>query len=163
MGSWVESGSAKIAVTSISTISAPPAAPSGFFRQNRHSVAAKLGPPGFAAGTVPTSATLVAMVLSCVPDTRVEPAVEHVDEEVGEDDDDRDEHDERLHDRIVAPENRLHEEAREARQVEDRLGHHEPPDEERELDADHGDHGQQRVLQRVTPHDHALALAFRPR
>src|SRR5262245_56016081 len=120
MGSCVDRGSAKTAVSSISTMSAPPAAPTGFFRQNRTTVATRPGCPARAATTVSAPATLAAMSsLSRVPHARIQPPVEHVDEEIRQHDDDRDEHHQRLDDRIVAPQHRLHEEAREAGQVED--------------------------------------------
>src|SRR5882672_1741075 len=154
IGSCVCKSSAKTAVTSIS---APPAAPSGFFRTKRattvHAPGCRRAPGG----------TAIAAGLTAIPNSRVEDAVQHVHDEVGDDHDDRGEHDEVLDHRIVTPQDRLNQEPRDAGQVEDGLGDHEPADEERELDPDDGDDGQQGVLERVTPDDDAPGLSLRPR
>src|SRR2546428_2417270 len=156
MGSWGCSSSAKIAVSSITSISAPPAAPSGFLRAKR---ARTVQAP--ARGRAPTG-TAIAAGLTAIAHARVEDAVQHVDEQVGEDHDDGDEHHEVLDDGIIAPENRLDQEPGDAGQVEDRLGDHQTADEERELDAADGDHGQQRVLERVKPDVDAPCLPLGP-
>src|SRR6267378_3119545 len=101
---------------------------------------------GASTAVTTTRSTGTSSGLAAIAHARVEHAVEHVDEEVRQDHHDGDEHHEVLHDRVVAPQDRLHEEARDAGQVEHRLGHHQTADEERELDADDGDHGQDRVL-----------------
>src|SRR2546426_2461092 len=72
------------------------------------------------------------MLLTAITHPWVEDPIEHVHEQVRQDDDDRDEHHEVLHDRIVAPQDRLDQEARHARQVEDGLRHDEPADERSE-------------------------------
>src|SRR5213594_4045756 len=159
IGSCVCSHGASTAVSSMTTMMAPPIAPSGLRRTKRPSTVPH---PGRAGAPTTTRSTGMPIGLT-IAHARIEDTVEHDDEEVREDDHDGDEHDEVLHDRIVAPQDRLHEEARDARQVEDRLRHDEPADEERELDADHGDHGQDRVLERVAPDDHAAGLALGPR
>src|SRR6202162_5646726 len=132
MGSWVCSTLAKIAANAISSMMTPPAAPRGFLRQKRRSVTHIPSREGRAAG----AATPTAAPLAAIAHPRVEHAVEHVHGEVREDHDRGDKHDEGLHDRVVAPRDRLDEETRDARQVEDGLGDHEPADQERELDAD---------------------------
>src|SRR5438445_10972518 len=157
IGSCVWRTSAKIAVTSIARINTPPAAPSGFFRAKR-AIAVHVPARGRAPAETATSTRLTA-----IADPRIENAVEHVDQQIGEDHDDGDEHDEVLHDRIITPENRLHQEARDPRQIEDGLGDHEAADEKRELDADDGDDREQRVLERVTPDDDASGLSLGPR
>src|SRR5947208_197088 len=159
IGSCVCSQGASTAVTSMIAVMAPPAAPSGLRRMNRPSVVPH---PGRAGAPTTTRSTGTPTGLATIAHARVEHAVEHVDEEVAEDHHDGDEHHEVLHDRVVAPEDRLHEEARDAGQVEDGLGHHEAADEEGELDADDGDHGQDRVLEGVAPDDHALRLPLGP-
>src|SRR5215471_4534598 len=133
MGSWVWSRSAKIAVITITSISAPPAAPSGFLRTKRATTVQAADRGRAPAGTA------IAAGLTAIADPRVEDAVQHVDDQVRENHDDRGEHDEVLDHRIVTPEDRLHQEACDPRQVEDGLGHHEPADEKCELDADDGD------------------------
>src|SRR4029077_17855549 len=159
MGSWVWSWLENTAVSRITSIRKPPMAPSGFLRQNRPSTVH--APGRRRASATPGASTPSGLV--AIADARVEEAVEHVHEEVREDDHDRDEHHQGLHDRVVPPQDRLHQEAREPGQVEDGLGHHEAADEERELDADHGHHRQDRVLERVAPDDDAAGLALGPR
>ena len=65
----------------------------------------------------------------------------------------RDQHDQGLGQRVVAVRDRLDEQQAEAVQVEHLLGDHEPAEQERELEADHGQHRQHRVLQRVARED----------
>ena len=72
-----------------------------------------------------------------------------IDEEIHRDDDDGDEHDKILHDRIIARADRLDEKARDAGNVEHGLGDDEPADQKRGLDADDSDDRQQCVAQRV--------------
>src|ERR1044071_1998832 len=143
IGSCVCSTLAKMAVNTMRTMMKPPAAPSGFLRQKRSSAS---GLPGSAerAGAATTTTPLAA-----IAHPRVEHTVEHVHGEIGDDHHHGDEHDEGLHDGVVAPQDGLHEKARDAGQVEDGLRDHEPADEERELDADDRDHGQDGVLERV--------------
>src|SRR5712692_11222479 len=90
----------------------PPAAPSGFFRRNR---AVTGHTPGRARASATTA---ISAGLTAIPHPWVEDPVEHVHEQVRQDDDDRDEHHEILYNRIVAPQDRLDQEARHARQVE---------------------------------------------
>src|SRR5262245_57588618 len=141
----------------MTSISTPPAAPSGFLRAKR---ARAIHGPG--RGRAP-AATAISARLTAIADARIENAVEHVDEQVAEDHDHGDEHHEVLHDGIVAPEDRLDQEARDPRQVEHGLGDYEAADQERELDPDDGDDGQQRVLQGVAPDDDAPGLSLGPR
>src|SRR2546422_5535988 len=62
--------------------------------------------------------------LTAIAHPRVEDPVQHVHEEIRQDHDDRDEHDEILDDRVVAPQDRLDQEACHARQVEHRSEEH---------------------------------------
>src|SRR5262245_16332491 len=143
IGSCVCKTSAKIAVSSIRSISTPPAAPSGFFRAKRASAVQR--PPrarGRAGAAISTPLTAIAHA-------RIEDAVEHVDQQIAQDHDHRDEHHEVLHDRIVAPEYRLDQEPRDPRQIEDGLGDHEAADQKRELDADDRDDREHRVPGRM--------------
>src|SRR6059036_3834486 len=152
MGSCVCKSSAKTAVRSMTRINAPPAAPSGFFLAKR---ARTVQVP--ARGLAPAG-TAISAGLTAIAHARVEDAVQHIHEQVGEDHDDRDEHDEVLDDGIVAPEDRLDQEPRDAGQVEDGLRDHESADEKRELDADDGDDREQGILERVAPDDDTLGL-----
>src|SRR5574337_126995 len=165
MGSWMARKSAKMAVTTIKSIRKPPAAPSGFFRQKRQRTAttrARGSPtPTGAVSSIPSAVTIERLFAIAHP--WIEPAVEHIHEQVREDHHDGDEHDQVLNDWVVPPEDRLDEEVWEARQVENPLGDDESADEERELDPDDCDHRQHRILERVTPDDHPSPLPLGPR
>ncbi len=63
--------------------------------------------------------------------------------------DHRDQHHQVLHDRVIAPADRLDQVAGDAGNVEHGFGDDQAADQERGLDADHGDHRQDGVLQRV--------------
>src|ERR1700682_4710150 len=129
-GSCVSSTLAKIAVNTITRMMKPPAAPSGFRRQNRKMVAHAPGRDSRAAGPTATAAPLTA-----IAHPGVEHTVEHVHGEVREDHDRGDEHDDRLHDRVVPPTDGLNQEAGDPRQIEDGLGHDESTAEEPDFDA----------------------------
>ncbi len=75
--------------------------------------------------------------------------VGQIDDQVHGHDDDGDEHHEVLHHRIVAPADRLDQEAGDAGDVEDRFGDDQAAEQERGLDADGGDDRQHGVAQRV--------------
>src|SRR3989338_4716649 len=162
IGSWVWSTFAKSAANTITSITTPPAAPSGFLRANRSVVAQAPGGAGRAPATTSPASARAAAGSGAIAHPRVEHAIEHVDREVREHDDDRDEHHEVLDDRVVAPEDRLDQEACHPRQVEHGLGDDEPADQEGELDADHGDDRQDRVLEGVAPDDGAPRLPLAP-
>src|SRR5678815_238396 len=112
-----------MAVSVITSMMKPPAAPSGFLRMKRPSTVAALGRASAARRGAASSTAAGPAGLTAIADPRIEEAVEHVHEEVGEDHHHRDEHDEVLHDGVVAPENRLDEEARHPGQVEHVLRH----------------------------------------
>src|SRR3989304_5100856 len=108
MGSWVASTSAKIAVTRMSSMTRPPAAPSGFLRQKRASV---IQTPDRDAGRAGSRSALSATGSAGIPHPGVQHPVEEVHGEVREDDDDGDEHHQVLDDGGIAPQGGLHEEA----------------------------------------------------
>src|SRR2546428_11395724 len=124
MGSCVCKRSAKSAVKSITRIKTPPAAPSGFFRAKR---ARTVHVP--ARGRAPAG-TAISAGLIAIADPRVEDPVEHVHEQVREDDDDGDEHYWVLCDGVGAPEDRLDHEPRVARQDEEGVRGHDCRDDE---------------------------------
>src|SRR5687768_7318937 len=173
--------SASSAVRSITMMSAAPTAPSGRWRTNvptardhrfergsstyRRSAAVAVTSAlrdTFARGSAPAAA-VASRSRSRVPDPGIEDDVEHVHQEVHDHEDRGHEHDERLHERVVALLDREHDEAAQAVQVEDLLRHDEPADEERELEADDGHDGEQRVPQRVAHDDRRLAYTLRAR
>src|SRR5207249_680144 len=86
---------------------------------------------------------------------------QHVDDEVDRYDDDGDEHHQVLHHRVVAPANRLDEEARDAGNVEDGLGDDQSAQQKGGLDTDHRDDRQERVLERMVIVDNDFGSAFR--
>src|SRR5215213_8944133 len=97
---------------------------------------------------------------SRVADARVEPGIEQVDDEVGEHEDGDHQHGQRLRHDVVLVLHRLHEQPADAVQVEDLLGDDQAADQEGELDADQGDHRQQRVLERMAVDDDLLEQPF---
>src|SRR6266511_1625003 len=161
MGSYCWSWFAKNAVSTIASITTPPAAPSGFLRQKRASRATR---PACRGSGVAATAWAVALAGSiAIAHPRVQEAIEEVYGQVGEDDDGGDEHDQVLDDRIIARQDGLDQIIGYPRQVEHPLGDDQPADQERELDADDGDHRQHGVLERVAPEHDPAALAFGPR
>src|SRR5215813_11765494 len=115
---------------------------------------------GAAAGAVGTRTSTVASVIADARvDERVEEIHAQVDQHIGRGGDE----DHALHYRIVAPENGRDDEAAQSRDVEDDLRDDGPADQHSSGDADHGDHGHQRVAERVLPRHHALGQALGPR
>src|SRR5713226_10561227 len=100
MVSWVCSLLANTAVSRITSIRKPPIAPSGFLRQKR---ASTVHAPGRRRAML-TGGTSTPSGLVAIADARVEESVEHVHDQVRDDDHDGDEHDQVLHDRVVPPE-----------------------------------------------------------
>src|SRR4030095_16585804 len=144
-------GAMKLAKTAVitkgSTITAP-IAPSGWRRAVKISWLRRpvmLAPARWSSA----SWSMMAIVLIRVLDARVEDHVGHVDQEIDRDHHEGDQHHQVLHDRVVAPADRLDEEAGDARDVEHRLGDDQATHQEGRLDADDGDHGQQRIAQRM--------------
>src|SRR3990172_2403786 len=127
MGSWVWSALAKTAANSIRSITTPPAAPGGLLGGKGGGVAPVPGRAGRPPATTNPASARAAVGSLAIAHARVEHPVEHVHDEVREHHHDGDEHHEVLHDRVVAPEDRLDQEARDARQVEHGLGDHEAP------------------------------------
>src|SRR5579862_8293709 len=66
--------------------------------------------------------TVIAKLLSPEPDPRIEPRIENVDHEVGDDEDRHRQHHQRLGERVVLVLHRQHEQPADAVQVEDLLG-----------------------------------------
>src|SRR3954468_2208275 len=116
--------SANMAPSTSTSMMTAPAAPSGWRqKKNRSRPNVPPAPAPARASSAAKSATSTpcfpaATGLVRVLDARIERRVEHVDQEVHDHDDDGDEHDEVLHDRIVARADRLDEEAGDARDVE---------------------------------------------
>src|ERR1043166_526632 len=98
-----------------------------------------------------------------VTDAGVEDGIERVHSQVDQDDGGDDDEVDALDDRIVALADRLEEEAPESGQAEDGLDDHGPAEDLRDLDAEHGQHGDEGVLQAVLEHDGALAEPLGPR
>src|SRR5712691_7530138 len=129
--------SAKTAITSMATTMTAPKAPSGFRRANR------------------TSAGLVA-------DAGIEDGIERVHGQIHEDDGGHDDEVDALDDGIVALGDRLEEEAAHAGQPKDRLDDDGTAEDLRDLDAEHGEDGNEGVLQAMLEHDGPFAEPLRP-
>src|SRR5215510_10405621 len=102
-GSCDVTRSANTAVMMMTSMMAPPAAPSGFFQAKRHNVRPTVvGTRGARSSWVAIAAGLIA-----IPYPRVQDPVEEIDGQVGQDHHDGDEHDQVLHHGVVAPLDRL--------------------------------------------------------
>src|SRR5581483_5481482 len=103
--------------------SAPPITATGVRRSAARSRARRTPP----AATVPGSATS-GVAASVIADPRVDPGVEHVDEQVDDDEREREEHHGRLDHRIVALVDAVEERPAEPGQAVDLLGDDDPPE-----------------------------------
>src|SRR5262249_9137492 len=115
---------------------------------------------GAAAGAAGTRTSTVASV---IPDARVDERVEEIHAEVDEHVGGGGNEDHALHHGIVTPENGRDDEPPQAGDVEDDLGDDGAADQHGGGDADHGDHGHERVAEGVHPRHHALGQALGPR
>src|SRR5579859_4056616 len=97
-----------------------------------------------------------------VADTRIEPRIQHIHDEVAREVGDRDEQHGPLDHREVAHEDRLHRELPETRPAEDRLDDERAAEEAAELQPDERDDRDERVLEGVADDHGALAQALRP-
>ena len=97
-------------------------------------------------------------------DTRVEPAVRHIDQQVHQEVHRRDQH-RAEHHRIVPVEDRLHHQPAQAGPAEDRLHDERAAEQMPQVQPQHGGHRNQGVAQHVAPHHSAaenpLARAVR--
>src|ERR687891_2825416 len=155
--------SASAAASAMRSTIAAPMAPIGLRR--RKSRVAAVHARRRDASTGPSRSTVygVTAIASPVPDPGIEPGIEHVDDEVGDHEYRCDDEDERLHERVVVVSDGVDEQLAEPVEVEDLFGHHQPAQQEGELEAHHGEDGQHRILERVAPEDQALPEALRPR
>src|SRR5499426_881383 len=133
-----------------------PAAPSGLVRTKRATTPAAVSFGARVAEAVPWATSMLVAMASAVADTRVEPRVGQVDQQVDDDEPEGDEEDQRLHHWIVAVGDRVDHEPADAVQGEHGLGDHGPADKERELCPDERDDREHRVLERVPDDDRAL-------
>src|SRR2546422_7740494 len=115
--------SAKTAMRRIASMMAAPAAPRGFLRQKR-TRAGKIPSRLARARAAPESLTSTVAGSATIAHARIEDAVQHVHGEVGQDDDDGNEHDQVLHDGVVAPRDGLDEKARHSGEIEHGLRDH---------------------------------------
>src|SRR5215475_9413664 len=139
-----------------------PTAPSGFFQMK-----VAISSPhvtGGARGAVAacTSGYWTAIDLP-VADAWIEPRVGEIDDEIHHHEAEGDEEHEGLHHGIVSVGDCVDHEAPHAVQGEHRLRDHEAADEERELRADEGDHGQHGIAKGVADDHRPLAEALGPR
>src|SRR5437899_3206543 len=119
--------SARMAAATITKTRKPPAAPSGLCVMNRRRADQARAGAGGGPGRTRTAS---AAELCAITDPWVEPGVEQVYQQVGQDDRGADDHDLRLHDDVVSPGDGLDQQAADPRQVEDLFGDDEPANEE---------------------------------
>src|SRR5205807_8306634 len=104
----------------------------------------------------PATRTLTGSPPSLVADSRIEPRVEEVHDQVDEDETQCDDQHAALHQWKVTREDALHHQRADTRPGEDRLGEHRADQEVAGLHADDGDDRDERILQPVAQHDGAL-------
>src|SRR5262245_21234609 len=134
-----------------------PAMPKGWALMNCQSAFGRLGSVSTAAVV---AIVAMASASSVQPNARIEPTVEQVDRQIDKDEAGGDKQHEPLDQVEVAACGRIDEQFADAIDVEYLLGDHQTADQEGELEADHGDDGQQRVAQGVAPHDEPGPYAF---
>src|SRR5262245_1313287 len=127
-----------------------PAMPNGWALMNCQSALGRLG-------SVSTAAVVAIVAMASrplvQPNPRVEPTVEQVDRKIDENKAGGDKEYETLDEIEVAACRRIDEQFADAVDVEHLLGHHQAADQERKLETDHRDDGQQRIAQGVSTHD----------
>src|SRR5438128_6078879 len=87
------------------------------------------------------------------PYSGVDPGVRQVDQEVDEDEDERDQHHQRLGERVDLGGGGLNEKKNEPVKVEDLLGDDEPDQEKRELESEHGEQRQHGIITHMAQED----------
>src|SRR5262245_33968413 len=130
-GSWGETTGASAATANASSVTPRP---SGASRApaarrstaQRRSAAGRAGAEGASADTP-----------SAIPDPRIDPAIQEVNEQVGQDEAHRDQQHDALDQRVVAREHRVDHEAADAGQREHVLGDHRAADQRAELQPEH--------------------------
>src|SRR5581483_4007520 len=120
-----------------------PAAPNGFCTTNCRSRLQRETRGGACSAAAAPDWDRIAMRASSgvVADAWIDPGVEDVHEQVRQGEDGDHQHDQRLGHVVVLVGDRLHEQRAEPIEIEHLLRDDEPAHQERELDADHGDHG----------------------
>src|SRR5438094_10127258 len=93
---------------------------------------------------------------SAMADPRVDPAVDEVDHQVAQDEAHGDQQHNALHQRVIAGEDGAADEPADAGQGGAVLGHHRAADERAQLQAEHGDHRDQSVLEHVPTDERPL-------
>src|SRR5262245_8344843 len=158
---------ARTAMRIIPTTIAPPRAPRGFLRQKRQSIRSPGAPKAARRMTRPCAEGAVSvstpLAIASVPDPGIEEGVERVDGEVHDDHDRDDEQVDALDHGIVALVDGVEEESTHAGQAEDRLEDHGASENLGHLDAEHGDHRNESILQAVLEDHATLADSLRPR
>src|SRR3989442_1218092 len=166
-----------MAVSTINRMMAPPAAPSGFVTMNLRTagqacVTAQLLPTvtAFRCGVVRRTSCVTAISTSlalaglggAVADPGVQPGIEQIDDQIDEDDDERGQQHHRLHDRNIATQDGIDDEAAQPVERKNGLRDHQPAHQEGELRADDGDHRQHGIFQSMFDDHEELAQALRP-
>src|SRR5688572_13702541 len=116
-----------------------PSAPRGLRRASRSAAAAVCGTRSAGDTALWTGMVSTVLAIRSVPDAGIEQRVGEIDEQVGGDDDDDDEQVDALDDRVVALENRFHQELSHPGNPEDGLDDHGAAGDLRHLEPEHGD------------------------
>src|ERR1700682_5344332 len=101
-----------------------------------------------------------AIAASCMPDSRVDDAIEQIDDQIDADHDRRHQQDASLHARIVARLNAVDQPVADARPGKDGLGQDRAGQQQANLQPDHRDHRNECVAQRVNQHHAPVRQAF---
>src|SRR5918992_5619231 len=135
----------------ITTTTRPPAAPSGFWTTKCRTTARfkDLRIAWSATGRAGWETLAMAAPSAVVADTRVEPPVGDVHDQVGERKDDDHQHHQGLRHGVVVVRDGLDKQLAEPVEIEHLLRHDKAAHEKSELDADDGNDRQQRVAERV--------------
>src|SRR5687768_8524703 len=127
-----------------------PTAPRALSRQRRPAIPSGCGCRRHSFGsTLGTGMVSTDFAIASVANPRVERRVCEVDGQVGRDDHDDDDEVDTLDHGVVALDDRLHEELPHAREPEHRLDDDRPAGDLRDLEAEHRDDGDERVLEAV--------------
>src|SRR3990172_3567864 len=162
-GSYGAASSAKTPTNSSTAMTSRPNAPSGC---RRVSCSARRGAEirggvSFSNSRGAATSCAIANALG-VPDPRVQPAVRHVHDQVGDDVRRREQQDHTLDHEEIAPEDRLQHVLADAIQIEHHLYDHRSADEGAHVEPDDSQHRNKGVLEGVTHHHRALAQPLGP-
>src|SRR2546426_3493349 len=146
-----------------STSRLAPSIPVAERRKRRRAATHREGAACAPASTGDGTAVALARAMSGVPDARIQNRVYEVHNEADDDNEQRDNDDRRLHDRVVTGRDGVQNVTADTDSAEDRLGEDRPAEKRAELQPDDGHNRDERVLERVTEDNHPRREALRAR